>query len=178
MTPFTLAGEGPNSSTRPVARLLHAGLLCGLVDGIWAVVLTLAREGSVAALFHGITAIVFGPETFEPGTASVLLGIGIHVGVAFLWSAVFLALLSRSAWLRSRLVAPAGMLGIAAIYGPLIWVVMSAAVIPLRTGQPVSVTPGWWIQLAGHAAFVGLPIVGSFAWHERRDRGGGASVTG
>jgi hypothetical protein len=61
-----------------------------------------------------------------------------------------------------------GVLAVAAVYGPVIWIVMSAAVIPLLTGRPLDVTFRWWIQLAGHVTFVGLPIVGSIAWDERR----------
>jgi hypothetical protein len=93
--------------------------------------------------------------------------------VAFTWSAAFLALVASVPWLRRVLATRAGVLGIAAVYGPLIWIVMSAGVIPLLTGQPVAITYRWWIQLAGHVVFVGLPIVGSIAWDERRHRNEG-----
>jgi hypothetical protein len=45
---------------------------------------------------------------------------------------------------------------------------MSAAVIPLLTHQAVAITPRWWIQLVGHIAFVGLPIVWAIGRDERR----------
>jgi hypothetical protein len=83
----------------------------------------------------------------------------LHFCVAFWWSAVFLFLYDRSARLREVAASRFGALKIAAVYGPLIWIVMSAAVIPLLTGRPLATTWRWWIQLAGHVVFVGLPIV-------------------
>jgi hypothetical protein len=84
----------------------------------------------------------------------------MHFGVAFAWSALFLVLVTRSAWLRRVLDSPYGVLKVAAAYGPMIWIVMSAIVIPLLTGRPLATLTGrWWIQLAGHMVFVGVPIV-------------------
>jgi hypothetical protein len=47
---------------------------------------------------------------------------------------------------------------VAAAYGPFIWIVMSALVIPLPTRKPLVLAGRWWIQLSGHVVFVGLPI--------------------
>ena len=35
---------------------------------------------------------------------------------------------------------------------------MSLVVIPLLVHRPPSITFRWWVQLIGHAPFVGLPI--------------------
>jgi hypothetical protein len=147
---------------------VRAGLLCGVIDGLWAVVLTLVYGRTVLGLFQGIASTVFGPGMFEGGVPSAILGVAMHFGVAFTWSAVFLAQVASWAWLRRALATWKGVLAVAAVYGPVIWIVMSAAVIPLLTGRPLDVTFRWWIQLAGHVTFVGLPIVGSIAWNERR----------
>lgn len=40
---------------------------------------------------------------------------------------------------------------------------MSAIVIPALTHNAVAITGRWWIQLVGHIAFVGMPIVWSIA---------------
>jgi len=145
--------------TRPLARLVRAGLLCGLVDGSWAVVLTLLYGRSVQRMFQGIASTLFGPEMLERGLAGAAVGLGMHFGVAFGWSAVFLGLSAGLPVLRRLLRTRLGLALVAAVYGPAIWVVMSGAVIPTLTGRPLSLTRGWWIQLAGHAVFVGLPIV-------------------
>jgi hypothetical protein len=147
------------SDRPPSARLIEAGLLTGVVDGLWAIALTFIYGRSVTRLWQGVAATAFGDRMFDGGMATVALGIAMHFGVAFAWSAVFLVLIRRSAWLNEVLESPFGVLKIAAVYGPMIWIVMSAVVIPLLTGKPLVVTGRWWIQLAGHIVFVGLPIV-------------------
>jgi hypothetical protein len=87
----------------------------------------------------------------------------MHVGVAFGWSAVFLVLYLRSATLRRELASTAGIIKVAAIYGPLVWLVMSLVVIPLLVGRPPQITVRWWVQLLGHIPFVAIPIVASIA---------------
>ena len=47
----------------------------------------------------------------------------------------------------------------AAVYGPLIWLVMSLAVIPLATGRPPAFGFRWWVQVLAHVPFVSLPLV-------------------
>ena len=140
-------------------RLVRAWLLTGVIDGLWAVVLTFTYQRPAARLWQGIAATVLGERAFDGGAATVLLGIVMHFGVAFAWSAVFLWSVMRSAWLRGVLISPLGVLKVAAVYGPLVWVVMSVVVIPLLVHHAVNMTYRWWIQAAGHVVFVGLPIV-------------------
>jgi hypothetical protein len=144
-----------------MSRLLRAGLLTAVVDGSWAVVLTFLYGRSQAMLWQGIAATLFGDRMLEGGAAAVALGVAMHVGVAFGWSAVFLLLATRSARVRRVLDSPYGPLKIAAVYGPFVWIAMSAVVIPLLTGRPLMITSRWWIQLLGHVVFVGLPIAWS-----------------
>jgi hypothetical protein len=54
---------------------------------------------------------------------------------------------------------PRGVAAVAAIYGPLIWMVMSLAVIPFLTKRPPVINVRCWIQFFGHIPFVALPIV-------------------
>jgi hypothetical protein len=89
----------------------------------------------------------------------VLVGLAMHVAVAFTWSAVFLVLAQRAAWLRRLLSSPAGLVKVAAVYGPLVWTVMSLVVIPALVRRPPSIGFRWWVQFFGHFPFVGLPIV-------------------
>lgn len=162
------------SDRSPSTRLVEAGLLTAMIDGLWAVALTLIYGRSVTRLWQGIAATAFGERMFNGGTSTVALGIAMHVGVAFAWSAIFLILVRRWAWLSDVLDSPLGVLKSAAVYGPLIWIVMSAVVIPLLTGTPLVVTYRWWIQLAGHVVFVGLPIVSAIG---RGARGVGRLAT-
>jgi hypothetical protein len=85
----------------------------------------------------------------------------MHFGVAFAWSAVFLFLVLRWEWIRGLLASRYGILKVAALYGPFIWMAMSLVVIPVFTHRPPRITLRWWIQWFGHIPFVGIPIVAS-----------------
>lgn len=148
-------------------RLIRGWLATGVVDGVWAVVLTLAYGRSVTRLWQGLTATVFDDRAYDGGLTTVALGIAIHFSVALAWSAIFLVLLLRTRKLEEMLDSPSGIFTLGAIYGPFIWIVMSRIVIPISTHKeaaPISVR--WWIQLVGHAAFVGMPMM----WGLRRRR--------
>lgn len=145
----------------PLSRLVRAWLLTAVSDGLWACVLAVAYGSSVTRLWQGVASTVLGPSAMEGGAATVAVGVALHFGVALGWSAVFLLLYNRSAALRRAADSPGSATGVAMVYGPLIWIVMSLAVIPLLTHKPPTVTYRWFIQLAGHAVFVGQPIVHS-----------------
>lgn len=141
-------------------RLLRAGLVTGVVDGLFSSVLVSVFYGStVTRLWQGVASTLLGPSAMEGGARTVAAGVLMHVGVAIGWSAVFLALYEGWAWLRRRVRSPAGAVGAAAVYGPLIWMMMSLVVIPMLTGRPPSITYRWWVQLIGHIPFVALPII-------------------
>jgi len=144
------------------SRLVRAGLLTGIIDGLFSSVLSVAFYGStVTRLFQGVASTVLGKEAFEGGTSTALLGVLMHFGVAFGWSAVFLLLVERSPWIRRVLASQYGVVKVASWYGPFIWLVMSLAVIPLLLHRPPAINPRWWVQLIGHIPFVGVPIVAS-----------------
>ncbi|HSL22018.1 MAG TPA: hypothetical protein VK886_10820 [Vicinamibacterales bacterium] len=145
-----------------VTRLARAGFLTAIIDGLFSSALSVLFYGStVARLFQGVASTLLGREAFDGGTVTALLGVLMHVGVAFGWSAVFLFLLVRSSWIRRLLGSPHGVIKVAAVYGPSIWLVMSLAVIPLLTQRPPTIGLRWLIQLLGHFPFVGIPIVAS-----------------
>jgi hypothetical protein len=142
-----------------LSRLLRAGLLTALTDGLFATIQSVAVYGSTfSRLWQGVAGVLLGREAFEGGAATVLVGIGMHIGVAFTWSAVFLFLVLRWPRARDLLASPYGPLKIAVIYGPLIWMVMSLGVIPLFVHRLPPISARWWTQLVGHIPFVGLPI--------------------
>jgi hypothetical protein len=146
------------------ARVIRAGILTAVVDGLFSTVLAVFfYQSSFARLFQGVASTVTGPRAIDGGAALTTLGILMHVGVALAWSAVFLLLVSRSSRLRSAIQSPRGIAAAAAVYGPCVWVVMSLAVIPALTGRPPAMTTRWWIQFIGHAPCVGVPIVASIA---------------
>ena len=141
-------------------RLVRAGLLTAVTDGLFSSVLSVAfYHSTVQRLFQGVASTLFGPEAMNGGWSTALVGIGMHVAVAFGWSAVFLLLVIRLRRVREALDSPYGMVKVAAVYGPFVWMVMSFAVIPVLLHRAPSVGFRWWVQLVGHFPFVGLPIV-------------------
>jgi hypothetical protein len=146
-------------TTNPFSRLIRAGLLTGVTDGLFSSVLSVVFYHSTASrLFQGVAAVLLGQEAFNGGTATVALGVLMHFGVAFGWSALFLFLVMRSRWIHGLLASPYGVVKVASLYGPFIWMVMSLAVIPLLTHRPPTINNRWWIQFIGHFPFVGMDL--------------------
>ncbi|MPZ19139.1 MAG: hypothetical protein GEV06_14675 [Luteitalea sp.] len=141
-------------------RLVRAGLVTGVVDGLFSSVLNVFAYGStVTRLFQGVAATLLGREALEGGTPTAVVGLLMHFGVAFGWSAVFLFLVMRSSWVSGLLTSRYGAIKVASIYGPFIWMVMSLAVIPFLANRPPAINVRWWIQFFGHIPFVAVPIV-------------------
>ena len=147
-----------------LSRLARAGLLTGVTDGLFSSVLSVAfYHSTVERLVQGVAATLLGPEALNGGIRTAVVGVVMHFGVAFAWSAVFLFLVARSPWIRGVLASPYGKLRIASLYGPVVWLVMSLALIPLLLHRAPTINVRWWIQLLGHIPFVGIPIVASIA---------------
>jgi hypothetical protein len=150
------------------SRLVRAGLLTGVTDGLFSSVLSVAfYHSTIARLFQGVASTLLGKEALNGGTQTAAIGVLMHFGVAFGWSTVFLLVVSRLPWIRRVLASRYGVIKVAAMYGPFIWLVMSLAVIPFLLQRPPSITIRWWIQFVGHFPFVGLPIVASISRPER-----------
>jgi len=149
--------------------LFRAGVTTAISDGLFASVLSVFFFGStISRLWQGVASTLIGPAAFTGGARTVALGVAMHVGVAFGWSAAFIFLVMRSARVPAILASPYGVFKVAAVYGPAIWLVMSLAVIPLLLHRPPALTLRWLVQLVGHFPFVGLPIVAA----ANRGRGG------
>jgi hypothetical protein len=143
------------------SRLVRAGVATGVTDALFAVALAVVYGSTVTRLWQGVASTVVGRSAFEGGARTALLGVAMHFAVAFTWSLVFLFLVNHSSWIRSVLASPFGVVKVAAVYGPAIWLVMSLIVVPLLVQRAPTIAVRWWIQLAGHVPFVGLPIVAS-----------------
>src|SRR5258706_879062 len=142
-----------------VSPLVRAGAATAVTDGVFSSVLAAAFYGStVSRLFQGVASTLLGASAFDGGTPTALVGVLMHVGVAFGWSAVFLFGVMRAAGIRRVLASRYGVVKVAAVYGPCIWMVMSLAVIPLLVHRPPAITFRWWVQFFGHIPFVAVPI--------------------
>ena len=143
-----------------ITRLVVTGLVTGVIDGLFSSTLSVAFYNStVSRLFQGVASVLLGSAAFNGGTKTAAIGVMMHFGVAFLWSGIFIVLVLRWRWIRRVLSSRYGAAKVAGLYGPLIWTVMSLAVIPAFTHLLPPITVRWWIQFFGHILFVGLPIV-------------------
>jgi uncharacterized membrane protein YagU involved in acid resistance len=143
-----------------IARLIRAGLVTGVTDGLFSSVLAAFFYGStVTRLWQGVASVLLGASAMNGGMQTAAVGVLMHFGVAFGWSAVFLLLYQSSSWLRGAVASPLGVIGIAAVYGPLIWMAMSMLIVPSLTHRPPVINFRWWVQFVGHIPFVALPIV-------------------
>ena len=148
----------------PFARLIRAWLLTAVSDGLFSSVLSVAfYHSTFARLWQGVSSTLLGPKAIGGGNTPVLIGILMHFGVALGWSTVFLVLAMNSAWIRRVLAAPFGVLRVASVYGPCVWMVMSLAIIPFLLHRPPTFNNRWWVQFFGHIPFVALPIVSQIA---------------
>jgi hypothetical protein len=142
-----------------VSRFVRAGLVTGVIDGLFSSVLAAFVYGSsVTRLWQGVASVLLGAAALDGGMRTAAIGLLMHFGVAFGWSAVFLLIVMSSSWIRGVIASPSGVIAVAAIYGPLIWMAMSLAIIPLFTHRPPAINIRWWVQFFGHIPFVALPI--------------------
>lgn len=141
------------------ARWITAGAVLAFVDFCWAVVLTVLNDRPPMSVWNGVASTAFGAEMLQAGLKGILIGLAMHVTVAFTWSGIYLGLETNIAALERLVSTRAGKLAFSAVYGPFIWVVMSCAVIPTMTGNAPNINTRWIIQLVGHVFFVGIPIV-------------------
>src|SRR5882757_4119552 len=142
-----------------LSRLVRAWLVTAVVDALFASALAVfAYRSTVTRLWQGVASILLGPAAFEGGARTTVVGLLLHCGVALGWSAVFLALYLSWPRLRRALASRRGVIAVAALYGPAIWLVMSLAISLLVRRSP-AFGFRWWVQLVGHIPFVAVPIV-------------------
>lgn len=149
-----------------LSRLVRTWLLTAVIDAIFSSVLVIVfYHSTFARLWQGVASTLLGKAALDGGNRTVAIGLTMHFGVALAWSVVFLLLYENSARIRSLVASRYGVLKVASVYGPLIWLVMSLVVIPLLVHRPPSFTYRWLVQLLGHIPFVAVPIV----WSTGRD---------
>jgi len=155
-----------------LSRVARAGVLTGVTDGLFSSVLSVAfYHSTVQRLFQGVASTLLGAEAFNGGALTFALGVLMHFGVAFGWSVVFLLIVKRARLIYNLLNSPYGVVKVASLYGPFIWMVMSLVVIPALLHRLPAINIRWLVQLIGHIPFVGIPIVWSIGGGAPRSEG-------
>jgi hypothetical protein len=142
-----------------IGALVPVWLVTAAWDAACATALSVFAYGTTAGgVWQGVAATVLGPTALSGG-AAVAAGLVVHLAVALTWSAIFVMAALALPALRGAIRTRGGALAVAAVYGPLIWLVMSLAVIPLATGRPARFGFRWWVQVVAHIPFVTVPLV-------------------
>ena len=145
-----------------VRRILAAGVVTGVVDGLFAVSLGCVYGAGCAPVrtFQGIAAGLVGRETaLAGGAATFMLGITLHIFIATGWATGYGVGYQRWARLRELTASTLGLAATATGLGVFVWLAMNRVIVPLSFARTTpAFTQIWWVLLAGHPVFVGLPI--------------------
>lgn len=137
-----------NTIWRPIAL---ATLVCGTLDILFAVILTLLRARDPATMLRFVASGPF-PQAPDWGAAGAFLGLAVH----FTLMAIMVLLFVMLARWRPHLIEMPVRAGIA--YGLVTFAIMNLVIVPLRF--PDAWPPralGVATQLFAHIVLVGLP---------------------
>jgi hypothetical protein len=139
--------------TSLLKSFLLATLVCGTLDILLAVLLTLQRGKDPAGMLRFVASGPF-PDATEWGAGGAVLGLAVHFTLMAIMVGGFLVLVSqRPALLDRPLVA-----GLA--FGLITYVIMNLIVVPLRWPAAFPPKPiGIATQLFAHLVLVALPTV-------------------
>jgi hypothetical protein len=137
-----------------VRAILVGGLAAAILDALDALVAyRLAFGMSPLAIYQFVASGLLGKAAFSGGVPSALLGLAVHLLVAFTAAAVFVLASERFPQLRRDAV------GWGLLFGVGVYAGMNFLVIPLsRIGFSLPSLPLLVNGLLGHALLVGLPI--------------------
>jgi uncharacterized membrane protein YagU involved in acid resistance len=134
--------------------VLVGGSIAGLLDIVFAISFAGYNGVSPARLLQTIASGIFGNAAFDGGIPMAALGLTLHLGISFIWAAIFLLVAQRIPFLASRPVL-SGL-----FFGVVVFLTMRLAVLPLSAfPRPVTFTPlATVLDLLSHTLLFGVPI--------------------
>src|SRR5688572_8035773 len=121
------------------------------MDILSAFLIALSRGSTVTRLLQFIASGLLGPQAFQGGAATAVLGLALHFFIAFTLVAVFYAARRRFGFVRNYAIS-SGL-----IYGLIVYAVMNLIVLPLSAAKPRHSLSGDLIQIGIHMFVIGLP---------------------
>lgn len=148
----SLKKRGTAMNGRLLVKAIVLGtLVCGTLDILWAVILTLWRGREPAAMLRGVASGLF-PDATDWGMGGVILGLAVH----FALMAVIVALFVLTAGRYPAVLDRPWLSGL--VYGLISYIVMNLVVVPLRfpaAWPPTALSIA--TQLFAHIVLVGWP---------------------
>lgn len=141
----------------PLKAIAVGGFLAGLADMTYALVWFSAVKGVPAMKIpQSVAGGLIGKPSFDGGTGTVLLGLGLHWLIAFIWATIFVLAATRLLPALLRKPFPYGL-----AYGAWIYFFMNWIVLPLdamHTKPHFAPLDTWVTGLFVHMFGVGLAI--------------------
>lgn len=153
----TISPVSSSTSTRNSVSLVRSTALAGLVIGVLGAVdyvtfFDLTLHTPPLATFQYIASGLLGPAAFAGGYTTALLGLLIHLVIAFVVPAVFILAASKIAFLRRTVFVSA------LVYGAAVNII-SDVLLPFTAAPKLSVTTLAVVHgLIADALFIGLPL--------------------
>jgi hypothetical protein len=137
---------------RLVAKpIIVATLICGTLDILWAMILTIWRGREIAGMLRFVASGPF-PDATDWGAGGAILGVITH----FTLMAIMVTVFVLAARARPSLLDRPWISGL--IYGLVTYVVMNLIVVPLRFHAPLPPSAlSISTQLFAHIVLVGWP---------------------
>jgi hypothetical protein len=150
------------SLPRAIQTIVAAGLICGVLDGISALILSELFGGQPIRVFQGIASGILGRNAFNGGLRTVAIGVALHFLIAFGAAIVYYA-----ASLRFQVLIDQAVLS-GVLYGIAVHLFMTFIVIPLSAigGRPI-VPLSFAAILMVHMMVVGPSIALTVRWYSR-----------
>ena len=147
----SLTGEHAMDGRTIAKPIVVATLICGTLDILWAVILTVWRGREPAAMLRAVASGPF-PRATDWGVSGSILGLIVHFTLMAIMVAIFVVAARRIPALLDR----PWLAGL--IYGLVTYVVMNLIVVPLRFAaawppSALSIST----QLFAHDVLVGWP---------------------
>lgn len=141
---------------RSVAKpIIVATLVCGSLDIVFAVILTMTRGKDPAAMLRFVASGPL-PAATGMGTAGSLLGLLVHFGLMAMMAAFFVFFVATAGSQRQLIHTP-WRAGVA--YGAITYAVMNLIILPLRFPAAWPPKPfAIGTQLFAHIVLVGWPM--------------------
>jgi hypothetical protein len=150
-----VVNAGAVISTGWIRWLFIGALVAGAFDISYATSISYFRSGiAPSRILQSVASGVLGPDSYQGGTATAALGLGLHFVIAFIITCVFFAAASRQPVLTAQPLVSG------ALYGAIAYAVMNYIVVPFSRIGPraTPATPVWVTGVLVHMFLIGVPI--------------------
>lgn len=139
---------------RPIGWALVAGLAAGALDIVFACSFWAIKAGVPARrILQSVAAGLLGKASFDGGWATAALGLVLHFGIAVVMALAYFLVAREWPLLVQR------PLLCGALYGLMLYGVMSFVVVPLSAAAPAPRDTSWVVaSVLAHMILVGWPI--------------------